>query len=137
MTELKNTLIIDATNATVGRLASYAAKQSLLGKSVIIVNCKYAVVTGRPKSIISEFQEARTRGGSSLNGPFYPKQPQKIVKRMVRGMLPYKQLRGREALKRVMCYDLVPAQYEKSEKIHAGKEKNVDTITLEDLSREI
>ena len=32
-------LIIDANNAVMGRLASYVAKQAMLGKEIVIVNC--------------------------------------------------------------------------------------------------
>jgi len=130
-------LVIDATNATLGRLASYAAKQALLGKQIIIVNCSDAVVSGRKKNIIAEYQEARARGGSALMGPHFPKQPFRIVKRTVRGMLSYKQKRGKDALKKVICYNDVPAEYEEAKKIHAGKEKKTTTIKLSELSKVI
>ena len=45
-------IIIDATNATLGRMASYVAKQALLGKKVIILNSERAIVTGRKKFTI-------------------------------------------------------------------------------------
>jgi large subunit ribosomal protein L13 len=40
----------------------------------------------------------------SDRGPNYPKRPDRIFKRSVRGMVPYKQTRGREALERVRVY---------------------------------
>ena len=43
---MKNQIVIDATNATMGRLASYVAKQALLGKQIAIVNSEKAIITG-------------------------------------------------------------------------------------------
>ncbi len=128
-------IIIDATNATLGRLASYAAKQSLLGKEVIIINCEEVVVTGSRKNIINHYLEYRTRGGTSLKGPFFPKSPERIVKRTIRGMLSYKQGRGRAALKRILCYNDAPKEYAEAKKIKAGKEKNTSTTKLSEVSK--
>ncbi|MDO8460527.1 MAG: 50S ribosomal protein L13 [Nanoarchaeota archaeon] len=130
-------IVIDATDGILGRVASYAAKQALRGKEVAIVNCKHAVLTGRKRSIIEEYQEARLRGGSSMKGPFFPKQPQKIMKRTIRGMLPYKKERGDAAMKSIMCYDALPAEYEKSEKITLVKPLKVKSYKLHELSKEI
>jgi len=130
-------IVIDANNAILGRLASYAAKQALLGKEIVIVNCNDAVITGKKSSIVSEYMVARARGGSSLKGPFFPKSPERILKRTIRGMLSYKQGRGREALKRIICYNATPAEYEEAKKIIAGKEKNIKTIKLSELSKVI
>ncbi len=130
-------IVIDATNATLGRLASYAAKQSLLGKEVVIVNCKNAVITGRKASVIEDYKEKRARGGASLRGPIFPKSPERIIKRTIRGMLSYTQQRGLSALKRVTCYNDVPAEFESVKKILAGKEKKTKITTLSELSSEM
>ncbi len=129
--------IIDATNASLGRLASYAAKQALLGKEIVIVNCSEAVITGNRKMIISEYLVTRQRGGSSMRGPFFPKQPERIVKRTIRGMLPHRQGRGEAAMQRIMCYNHTPQEYKDSKKILAGKEKTTTTLKLSELSKEI
>jgi large subunit ribosomal protein L13 len=131
------TLIIDATDAVLGRLASVAAKQSLMGKTVAIVNCNAAVITGRRQSIIKEYYEKRSRGGASQKGPFYPKEPYRIVKRTIRGMLSYKQGRGLAALKRIRCFNDTPKEYEETAKMKAGKPKTTTTLTLQKLEAEI
>lgn len=130
-------LVIDAKHATLGRLASFAAKQSLLGKNIIIVNCSEAIITGARRTIIEEYGIMRRRGGASLRGPFFPKSPARIVKRTIRGMLSHRQGRGLEALKRVKCYDQTPEEYKESKKLIAGKEKTRSLISLSELSREI
>ena len=134
---MNHKIVIDGKNAILGRLASYAAKQALLGKEIAIVNCNEVVISGKPKSVISEYKKTRQRGGASLKGPFFPRNPERIVKRTVRGMLSYKQGRGRNALKKIRCYNEIPSEYEESKKMVAGKEKKIKTIKLKDLSKEI
>jgi large subunit ribosomal protein L13 len=130
-------IVVDGKNALLGRLASYVAKQSLLGKEISIVNCNEVVVSGKPKSIIGEYAEIRQKGGSSLKGPFFPKLPERIVKRTIRGMLSHRQGRGRNALKRIKCYNETPVEFENSKMIKSGKEKDIKKIKLKDLSKEI
>tara|TARA_Y100000310_G_C20693441_1_gene823873 strand:- start:4192 stop:4599 length:408 start_codon:yes stop_codon:yes gene_type:complete len=130
-------LIIDATDAVLGRLCSYAAKQALLGKNVAIVNCSSVLITGRKREIIDKYNERRHRGGASLNGPHFPKEPFRFVKRVIRGMVSYKQGRGLAAFKRIKCYNQVPAEFAESPKVKAGREKSLKGIRLSELSKEI
>ena len=130
-------IVIDATQATLGRLASYAAKQALLGKKVTIVNCSDVIITGKKATTIREYKETRQRGGSSQKGPFFPKSPERIVKRTIRGMISYKKGRGEDAMKRIMCFSNLPEKFKDSKKITAGKEKKTITTKLSDLSKEI
>jgi|TARA_Y100000296_G_C5092680_1_gene215699 large subunit ribosomal protein L13 len=130
-------IVVDGKNALLGRLASYVAKQSLLGKEISIVNCNEVVVSGKPKSVIGEYKEMRNKGGSSLKGPFFPKLPERIVKRTIRGMLSHRQGRGRDALKRIKCYNETPVEFENSKMIKSGKEKDIKKIKLKDLGKEI
>lgn len=130
-------IVVDAEGGMLGRVASYVAKQALLGKEVAVVNCEKAVVTGKKRSVIGEFIISRRRGGSSRKGPRYPKSSDRIVKRAVRGMLPYKQGRGEAAFLRVKCYNGVPHDLEKDKKISLKKEVAVSSISVGELSREL
>ena len=105
-------MIIDGNNLILGRLASVAAKKALLGDNIIIVNCDKVIVTGTKKNIVEIYKE-KTDRGNPFKGPFFPKMPDRIVRRTIRSMLPYKKPRGREAYKRIMCYLGVPKKYEK------------------------
>ncbi len=133
----KETIIIDASNSVLGRIASFASKQAILGKNVIIVNCDNALITGRKRSTILEYKEKRERGGSSLNGPHFPKHPFRLLKRTIRGMLNYQQQRGLSAYKRILCYNSVPQEYLSSKKISLIQEIKAKTIDLLELSKEI
>lgn len=133
----KDTIIIDASNSVVGRIASYAAKKSLLGRKVIIVNCERALLTGRRGSIIKEYHVLRNKGGSSLKGPFFSRSIERIMKRTIRGMLNYHQKRGLDAFKRIICYSKVPEEYESTEKITLSTSEKSKAITLQELSKNI
>jgi len=130
---------IDATNMILGRLASKAAKAALNGEKVIIVNCENAIISGSKKNIFLKYRTLRSRG-TPFTGPYFPKSAERIVKRTIRGMLPYKQERGRQALKRVICYKGIPDDL-KNEKFEKIKEANMETrlyspkyVTLKELS---
>ena len=127
---------IDANGLILGRMASQAAKLALLGEQIQIINCEKAVVSGS-KSKIEKARKLREMG-SPFKGPFYPKSPERIVKRAIRGMLPYKQSRGRSALSRVRCYIGQPAELEVKEMVslpNASKERitAIKTITVDKL----
>ena len=125
-------IIINAENAALGRIASYAAKQSLLGKKIVIVNAEKAVITGRKDTTLNEYKTKRKRGGDIQRGPFFPSLVEKIMKRTIRGMLSYKQERGRLALKRIKCYVGIPDEF-KNEKMIMLEEKK--GMTLGELSK--
>lgn len=139
MSSAQETVIIDGVGAVLGRLASTAAKQALLGKLVIIVNCEHVLITGaRRNTIIAEWQQAARRGGFSLKGPNLPKRhPERMVKRTIRGMLSYKQQRGLQAWKRIRCYTGVPDEYVKMQKMTLKRQLTTTAIQLSELARVI
>lgn len=100
-------MIIDGTNLILGRLATTAAKKSLQGEEVVIVNCANVVVTGDKKKNLAKYKQKSERGARDT-GPYIPRQSDKFVKRTIRGMLPYKKPRGRDAFKSIRCYVGVP-----------------------------
>lgn len=102
-------IIIDAERCIAGRTASVAAKELLKGKSVFIVNSEQAVITGDTKFTIKNYKEKVERG-DPYHGPFYPRTPDRMLKRMVRGMLPYKKPMGRQAFKKLRVYISVPEE---------------------------
>jgi large subunit ribosomal protein L13 len=110
-------IVIDGKGLILGRLASYVAKQALLGKTIVVLNCNEVVVSGARANILGEYARIRGMDGSNLKGPFLPRVPEKLVKRTIRGMLKYKQGRGEQAFDKVRCYNEVPAEFEKANKV--------------------
>lgn len=99
-------MIIDAKDQILGRLGAYVAKRTLLGEEVTIVNCDQAIITGNKDRLLRDIKNASDRG--THKGPFIPKRSDYYVKRAIRGMLPHKQPKGRDAYKRIRCYVGVP-----------------------------
>jgi len=112
-------IVIDGTGLIVGRVATFAAKKALLGEEVKIINCDKMYITGDRQYLIHENHRRRAQGTWS-KGPFYFRMADRFVRRVVRGMIPYKTSRGKEAYSRVMCYIGIPAPL-----------KNEKTITIE------
>ncbi|MFH1249441.1 MAG: 50S ribosomal protein L13 [archaeon] len=124
--------IIDAADSVLGRLASFAAKQALLGNKVFILNCDKAVILGNKANIIEDYRRKTSRG--DIKGPFFPKTPARIVKRAVRGMLAYKKGRGLMAYKRVLCYGATPLKYTDSKKITIAVKKRIKSLKVKELN---
>jgi len=130
--------IIDAKDLIVGRMANQVAKLALAGEKVNIINCEKAVITGTRKNILAKIKHKRDIG-DPYKGPFFPRMPDRLVRRMIRGMLPWKKARGREAFKRVMCYIGVPEKFanEKIETIEAADYSRLKTakyLRVKDIS---
>ena len=95
-------VVVDARDCILGRVASNVAEMALDGRRVAVVNAEDAVVTGGEEDVVGTFRK-RTELGSD-KGPAYPTRPDGILKRSVRGMVPYKRERGREAFENVRVY---------------------------------
>jgi large subunit ribosomal protein L13 len=108
-------VLIDATDLVLGRMASAVAKQLLEGEEVKVVNAEKAVITGRRKSTLGEYDAwIRIRAlANPRKGPLHPRRPEDLVRRTVRGMIPYKKSKGREAYRRLKVYVGIPAELEK------------------------
>ena len=105
--------IIDADGLILGRLASHVAKRLLNGEEIVVVNAEKALITGGKDDVIAHFRHRRDVG-SGRKGPLYPRTPHMMFKRSVRGMLPYKKPRGRDAYKRLKVHISVPRELQKA-----------------------
>lgn len=97
-------------------MATYIAKQALLGQEIKVINVEKAVISGKKKFVITDIKKDMDRG-TPAKGPFIPRTADRYVRRVIRGMLPYKQPKGAEAYKRVLCYVGVPAELKDKEAI--------------------
>ena len=126
--------VIDATGIPLGRLSALLAKRLLDGEEIAVVNAEKAVIVGRRREIETRYRRKREVGGTKRKGPFFPRMPDQILKRTVRGMLPYQQPRGRVALKNLKTYIGVPEEFRESPADQLGKTTTSPHITLKDLS---
>ena len=94
-----------------GRLASGVAKQLLsTGEEIHVINAEQVLITGTPSSVVNKYRKLREEIGSVRKGPHFPRMPHLILKRTIRGMLPYQKPRGREAYKRLKVHIGVPTE---------------------------
>lgn len=100
--------VIDASGLVLGRAASVIAKRLLNGESIVVINSEKAVVTGSRAQVLSFYAAARARG-SVRSGPHFPRYPDRIFRRTVRGMVPHQKTRGKEAMARIEVHIGVPA----------------------------
>ncbi|MEM3672806.1 MAG: 50S ribosomal protein L13 [Candidatus Bathyarchaeia archaeon] len=136
----KQATIINAEGLILGRMASTIAKRLLNGEEIIIVNAEKVVLSGKKKSKFVEAKEF-LEVGSSKKGPFHHKRPDRIVRRTVRGMLPYKQPKGKQAFKRLKVFIGIPEELKdkKMETIMDAQAKKLSCsyFTIEELAKEI
>ena len=131
--------VIDASDCVMGRLASSVAKTLLNGEEVHIVNAENAVISGSKDMIFGEYISKRNLN-HPRKGPYYPRMPHMMLKRAVRGMIPYQKPRGREAFKKLKVDIGTPISLkkEKLEIVEKAKMNNsTKYIKLGDISKNL
>jgi large subunit ribosomal protein L13 len=128
--------VIDADGAVLGRICTVIAKRLLKGEEIAVVNSEKAIVTGK-KTMIKGLYKQEREVGTYRKGPFYPRMPDRILKRTVRGMIPYQEPHGRTAFKRLKCYIGVPKEFTgvPFEKIQIAEKHPADFMTLKEVSQ--
>jgi large subunit ribosomal protein L13 len=132
--------IINAEGLILGRMASIIAKRLLRGEKIIIVNAEKAVISGKRKTKIRAakiFLEV----GHPKKGPFHYRRPDRIVRKTVRGMLPYKKPRGKYSYKRLKVFIGIPNEL-KEQRMETLKDASANKLTcsfftLNQLAKEI
>merc|ERR1712002_1042409 len=102
--------VIDAKGHLLGRLAALTAKELLNGHKVVLVRCEGILISGnfyRNKLKYLDFLRKRTRTNPK-KGPIHFRSPAKMVWRVIRGMLPHKLERGKQAMDRLKVVELKP-----------------------------
>ncbi|MBS7620293.1 50S ribosomal protein L13 [Candidatus Bathyarchaeota archaeon] len=102
--------VIDGSGLILGRMASIVAKRLLQGEAIDIVNSEAIVMSGRKNRIIEDAKEFLNVKGPRW-GPIHYRKPSMMVKKTIRGMLPYKSSHGREAYKRLKVHLGVPLEF--------------------------
>lgn len=134
--------VIDAEGHILGRLCSVIAKRLLKGEKIVVVNAEKAIVTGSKANVFQRYKDKYDRG-SKEKGPYFPRHPEKIFKRTVRGMLPWSSRRGREAYRRLRVFIGVPEELKgkEFEKVEAALFEKVSKtekfVMLEEISKHL
>jgi large subunit ribosomal protein L13 len=135
-----NVTLVNAEGLIVGRMASKVAKRLLNGEEVTILNAEKAIFSGKKKAKIMEahiFLEV----GAPARGPFHYRRPDRFLRKTVRGMVPYKQPKGKEAYGRLKVFMGVPLEFKGKEMITFEEASSTKLkgphFTLGELAKEI
>jgi large subunit ribosomal protein L13 len=133
--------VINAEGLILGRMASVIAKRLLKGEEIVMVNAEKAVLSGRKRNRVLEAKEFLAVGSKLEQGPFHYRRPDRIVRKTVRGMLPYKQPKGKQAYKRLTVYMSIPDELkdQKMETVEAARAQKLTCahFTVSDFAKEL
>jgi large subunit ribosomal protein L13 len=132
--------VYDAKDKILGRLASTVAKRLLLDKKVIIVNSENAIISGSAKTIAAKYKTRLNllELANPEKSPYWSRRPDMLVKRIVRGMLPYNMPRGKAAYRNLRVFNGTPEELKSAKQIEIESKdpKKIYTgyITIKELS---
>jgi large subunit ribosomal protein L13 len=132
-------MILDGKDLILGRLATVVAKKLMLGEEVTIVNCEKVMVTGKWSMVLQKYKQKKDRG-IPLKGPYFPRLPDRLVKRSIRGMIPYKQPKGKDAFTRLKCHIGIPKnlegeKFETLQGANISRIKHLNYLTMGDIAK--
>lgn len=138
---LKSTVtVVNAEGQIVGRMCTHIAKLLLNGEDVIVLNAEKAVFSGKKKSKVAEahlFLEV----GAPMKGPFHYRRPDRFLRKIVRGMLPFKKPKGKTAYKHLKVFLGVPFEFKDQKMISFSNASATNlkgpSFTLGELAAEI
>jgi len=119
--------VIDGDGLILGRMASLVAERLLAGETIDIVNAEKIVVSGKRQMIVEKETEFLNTGGHG-KGPIHYRQPHRIVRKTIRGMLPYRKPVGQKAFGRLKVHIGVPDELADAEK-QSIPEVHSDTLS--------
>lgn len=121
-------IVVDGKNLIFGRVASKIAKELLSNKKIVLVNAEKLLISGSQEVVVGRYRTKRSLKykGNPEKSPQWPRVPKLFVKRIIRGMLPWKKPKGRAALKNLKVYEGVPGEIKEKPVVYEGcKPKNI------------
>ncbi len=122
-------IVIDGKGKVLGRMGSTVAKMLIENKKVAVINAESVVISGHMREITSKYKrrfELQDKANPE-HSPYWSKRPDLFVKRVIRGMLPYKQPKGKTAFRLLRVYLGVPDEL-KDKKVHHMESKSPNAI---------
>lgn len=130
---------IDGNNHVLGRLSSHIAKRLLNGEEIYLANCESIIIVGNPASILNNYRARRKlqNKGTPEYSPKWPKVPSLLVKRIIRGMVPWDRTRGKDAMRRLTVVVGNPKNMELSKVDSAKFNTDSKFMTVGSLCKEL
>lgn len=132
--------VVNGESLVLGRMCSKVAKRLLNGEQIVVVNAEKIIVSGKKKSRVAEAKEFLDVGAPE-RGPFHSRRPDRIVRKTVRGMLPWRLSKGKSAYKRLKVYLGIPKEFKdatlETDKFAQASKLKGPHFTLGELAIEI
>ena len=119
--------VVNGDGLILGRMCSKIAKRLLNGEEIIVVNAEKIIISGKKKSKVAEAHKF-LEVGAPERGPFHSRRPDRIVCKTVRGMVPWRQPKGKLAYKRLKVFLGVPEEL-KDQKMETIDQANAAKLT--------
>lgn len=125
-----NKVIIDGKGLILGRASSRIAKMLLNGTNVIVLNASELYISGHKKSMLGKYKQRfdLQDKANPEHSPYWSHRPDFFVKRVIRGMLPYKRPKGKEAYKRLFVYSNFPEEFKSEKLFNLGAKSSNETF---------
>jgi large subunit ribosomal protein L13 len=135
--------VIDGKDKVIGRVGSQVAKLLLNENNVVIFNSEKMVMTGHVPNIIAKYKqlvELKDKANPE-HSPYWSRRPDMFVKRVIRGMLPYKKPSGKSAFSRLRVYIGEPEEFKKAKHHEIKSKKSADifenTMSIKELTEKL
>lgn len=135
--------VVNGEGAILGRAASQIAKMLLKGERVVVLNAEKMLISGHERNILENYKQRidLKDKANPEHSPYWSRKPDLFVKRVIRGMLPYKKAKGKKAYKLLRVYIGIPDEY-KGRKIEEVGKKDLkkmfeNVITVKELSNRL
>ncbi len=125
--EKTSVVIVNGEGLILGRMCSKVAKRLLNGEQIIVVNAEKIIISGKKKSKVAEAHKFLEVGAPN-RGPFHSRRPDRIVRKTVRGMVPWKQPKGKVAYKKLRAYMGIPQEL-KDQKLETIEQASAAKLT--------
>ncbi|MGC8710282.1 MAG: 50S ribosomal protein L13 [Candidatus Micrarchaeia archaeon] len=135
--------IVDGKGMILGRVASRIAKMLIQNEHVVLLNADKVLISGHIDDILEEYKrkmDLRDKANPE-HSPYWSRKPDLFVKRVIRGMLPYKKAKGKKAYKLLRVYIGIPSEYKDKKYVELDKNKSYDmferTISVGEFSKKL
>lgn len=106
-------IVVDCRGHLMGRVASLLAKELLCGQKVVLVRAEEMNLSGSiaRNHLLHSHTIKKRMNTNHRRGPFHFSAPSRFIYFAIRGMIPYKTTRGKNALNNLKIYEGVPQKY--------------------------
>jgi large subunit ribosomal protein L13 len=144
VSNINKPIIVDASNCIAGRICSIVSKLLIQGNRIAIINSERAMLSGNRYKTIEDYKKYLEVSSvtNPIHGPYHPRRPDRILTKMVRGMISRRKPSGILAFKRLRVYIGIPTEFQRSKEIKIFDDAKITKtesyyITIGDVAKQI